>query len=102
MKYAILLISLVFGVTVQAASSTEVPLAEAHDNDAPPVKLDIPGQEKPPLLTPYITLDGKRGELVNPNIGEPYAIVPHENEAPDPLDNAEETNTDTQWELLTW
>ncbi len=102
MRYAVLLASLLYGAVLLAASSTEVPLAKETDNSAPPVKLEIPEQKKPPLLEPYVTERGQRAEMVNPRIGEPYAIIPSGDEHPDPLDNSDETNTDAQWQLLTW
>lgn len=85
-----------------AASSNVVPLGEESDNSAPPVKMDIPKKKQPPLLQPFVTDKGQRAELVTPEVGEQYAIIPIPEEHPDPLDDSSERNTDSEWQLLTW
>lgn len=104
MRYVFLVLSLCYGAALYAASSTVVPLGEESDKNTPAPKatLDIPEKKQPPLLQPYVTDKGQRAEMVTPEVGEPYAIVPVPDEHPDPLDNSAERNTDSQWNLLEW
>lgn len=104
MRYVVMLLSICYGAALLAASSNEVPLGEMSDKTNPPKapQVDIPQNKQPPLLQPYVTDTGKRAEMVNPDVGEPYAIIPSDDEHPDPLDESGEPTTDSQWQLLSW
>ncbi|MFI4956325.1 MAG: hypothetical protein ACHQAX_03850 [Gammaproteobacteria bacterium] len=101
MRYVLFALSLCYAGAL-LASSTQVPLGEESDNSGPPVKMDIPKKKQTPLLQEFVTDKGQRAELVTPDVGEQYAIIPIPEEHPDPLDDSGERNTDSEWQLLTW
>jgi hypothetical protein len=101
MRYVLLAVSLCYAGSLLAAVQ---PLGEESDSTTiPPAKVDIPKKDQTPFkMQPFVTDKGQRAELVTPEVGEQYAIIPIPEEHPDPLDDSSERNTDSEWQLLTW